>query len=245
MRLAVLSDIHANREAFAAVLEDARARGATGFAILGDIVGYGPDPEWCVDRAMRLVAEGALCLRGNHDSAIDAAESLNAQARAVIDWTRPRLSDAQRGFLATLPLTERWGEVLLVHAGAQAPRDWVYVTGPGSAAPSFRACDARLILCGHVHVPQLYSCDLRGTVRDHPPRIGEGFPLLGSRRWLAVLGAVGQPRDGVPQAGYALLDTDRNELTLRRVAYDAAAVAARLRAEGLPEALAQRLLEGR
>lgn len=244
MRLAVLTDIHANRAAFEAVLADAAARGATRHAILGDIVGYGPDPEWCADRAIELAGQGAICLRGNHDSALSHPESMNALARAAIDWTRPRLSPVQRAFLDGLPLTAREGRVMFTHASANAPQDWIYVTGPGSAMPSFRVTDAGLILCGHIHRPGLYSCDLRGQVRGHPPKIGTPAPLLSSRRWLATVGAVGQPRDGAAQAGYAIWDDARRELSFLRVPYDAAATAARIRAEGLPEALAQRLLKG-
>lgn len=244
MRLAVLSDIHANRAAFAAVLEDAALRGAEGFVLLGDIVGYGPDPEWCTERAMQLAEAGAICVQGNHDAAIATPTPMNATARAVIDWTRPRLSPAQRAFLAGLPLSRRVDDVLFVHASAHAPGDWIYMDGPGPAAASLRVSDAPVILCGHVHRPALYSNDLRGGVHRHAVPIGTPLPLLLSRRWIAVLGAVGQPRDGVPQAGYALLDTARREITFRRVPYDSAATAARLRAAGLPEALALRLQEG-
>lgn len=245
MRIAVLSDIHANREAFAAVLEDAALRGAGRYVLLGDIVGYGPDPEWCCARAMALVAEGALAVKGNHDAAIAAPEPMNATARAVIDWTRPRLGAGQRAFLEGLPLTERLGEALFVHATAHSPGDWIYMDGPGAAAASLRVCDAGLILCGHVHRPALYSNDLRGAVHRHDVPTGAALPLLASRRWIAVLGAVGQPRDGVPQAGYALLDLARREITYRRVPYDNAETIAKLRAAGLPEALAERLKEGR
>lgn len=244
MRIAVLTDIHANRAALEAVLADAAARGAGRHAVLGDIVGYGPDPEWCTDRVIELAGQGAICLRGNHDSALWQDESMNPVARAAIDWTRPRLSGLQRAFLEGLPLTAREGAVLFTHASANAPQDWIYVTGPGSAMPSFRVCDAGLILCGHVHRPGLYSCDLRGEVRGHEPKVGTPAPLLASRRWLATVGSVGQPRDGVPAAGYAIWDTGRRELAFLRVPYDAAATAARVRAAGLPEALAQRLLKG-
>lgn len=245
MRIAVLSDIHANREAFTAVLEDAALRGAEGFVLLGDIVGYGPDPEWCTDRAMRLADAGATCILGNHDSALGQPESMNATARAAIDWTRPRLSTVQRAFLTALPVSRRLDDVLFVHASAHAPADWIYMDGPGPAAASLRVSDAPIILCGHVHRPALYSNDLRGAVHAHPVPIGTPLPLLLSRRWIAVLGSVGQPRDGVPQAAWALLDTLNRQITYRRVPYDTAATARKIRAAGLPEALAQRLTEGR
>ncbi len=242
MRLAVLTDIHANRDALAAVLADAAQRGADRIAVLGDIVGYGPDPEWCVDRIRTLAEAGALVVKGNHDHAIARNDQpMNASARAVIDWTRPRLTPEQAAWLAALPMTLTVDDLQLVHASVNDPGDWIYVTSDHKAMPSFRVSDARVILCGHVHVPALMSCDLSGAVKSQKIPMGQPAPLIRSRRWLAVVGSVGQPRDGVPQAGWALLDTDRNELTFRRVAYDTAAVAARMRAAGLPEGLARRL----
>lgn len=246
MLLAILTDIHGNREAFEAVLADAAARGAGQIALLGDLVGYGPDPAWCCDRAAALVDEGALAVRGNHDNAAaGAAESMGSLAKRAMDWTKPRLNPAQRGFLAGLPLQARLGEVLLTHSSANSPGDWIYVTSDVTAAGSFRATDARIVLCGHVHVPLLVSRDIGGTVRVQPVRPGLACPLIPSRRWLAVVGSVGQPRDGVAQAAYATLDTATAELTFRRVPYDMAATVAKTRAAGLPEELALRLMTGR
>ena len=111
--------------------------------------------------------------------------------------------------------------------------------------PCFRVSAARVMFCGHVHVPALYSQDMAERVHGHDPPIGSAMPLLTSRRWLAVVGSVGQPRDGSPQAAYAIHDTAANDLTFRRVAYDVAATAAKIRAAGLPDSLAARLSEGR
>ena len=246
MRIAVLTDIHANREAFEAVLADVAAHGVDRIALLGDIVGYGADPGWCCDRAAALVAEGAICVRGNHDNAASgASEAMSTLARKALDWTRDRLGDAQVDFLAGLPLTAETEGVLFVHASANRPEEWSYVTSDTKATPSFRASAARLILCGHVHVPLLASCDMGGMVREQAFRTGLPIPLLPSRRWLAVVGSVGQPRDGVAQAAWALVDTGRQELTFRRTPYDAAGAARKVRAVGLPEELAVRLLVGR
>lgn len=245
MRLAVLTDIHANRDALAAVLADVAARRAGRIAVLGDIVGYGPDPEWCVERVMALAADGALVVKGNHDHAIAHHDlPMNPTARAAIDWTRPRLGRDESAWLAALPLGLTLDDIQLVHASANDPGDWIYVTNEHKAMPSFRVSPARVILCGHVHVPALYSSDISGLVQAQRIPMGQPVPLIRSRRWLAVVSSVGQPRDGVPQAGWAMLDTDRNELTFRRVPYDTAAVAARLRAAGLPETLARRLEMG-
>lgn len=245
MRFAVLTDIHANREAFEAVLADLDGRGAGQIVILGDVVGYGPDPEWCVERVRTLMEAGAVCVRGNHDSAAaGVAESMSSNARRAMDWTRSRLSAQDAAFLGALPMTAEAGDVLFVHASAHAPGDWNYITTDTRATASFRAGTARIILCGHVHVPLLVSCDRAGQVRAQTFRVGLAVPLIRSRRWLAVVGSVGQPRDGVAQAGYALLDTERDELTFRRVPYDVARTVGKLRAAGLPEELAQRLIRG-
>ncbi len=246
MRIAVLTDIHGNREAFEAVLADVAAHGVDRVAILGDIVGYGADPGWCCDKAAELVAGGAICVRGNHDdAACGADEAMSTLARIALDWTVGRLAVGQVEFLAGLPMTVEAEGVLFVHASANRPEDWSYVTSDTRAAPSFRACTARLILCGHVHVPLLASCDIGGVVREQAFRLGLPIPLIASRRWLAVVGSVGQPRDGVAQAGWALLDTDRQELTFRRTPYDVAGAAQKVREAGLPEELAARLLVGR
>lgn len=246
MRIAILSDIHGNREAFGAVLDDVKSRGADRIIFLGDLVGYGPDPEFCVDQAAELVAQGAIAIKGNHDSAIsNPSESMNTVARAAIDWTRPRLDRAQIQFLDSLPYMHAEDDAVFVHASVNEPSQWHYVTNDRRAIASFNATDARHIFCGHVHVPALMTYDLGGTVREHNIPHGSAIPLLKSRRWLSVIGSIGQPRDGVPQAAYAIFDTAKQDLTFRRVPYDVATTIQKLRASHLPEPLAKRLSEGR
>lgn len=245
MRLAILTDIHGNRESFAAVLADLEVRGVDRIVMLGDIVGYGADPEWCCETAARLVAEGAICVRGNHDNAaVGAAEAMSGNARRAMDWTRPRLTPTHLAFLSGLPMTAEAEGALFVHGSANEPEAWSYVTSDSRAAPSFRATEARVIFCGHVHLPLLTSQDRRGAVHEHPVQAGLPVPLLRSRRWLAVIGSVGQPRDGHPQAAWALYDSRKGELTFRRTAYDVGSAVAKIRAAGLPEELATRLLRG-
>jgi predicted phosphodiesterase len=245
MRLALLTDIHANREAFEAVLADLAQRRIDRLVILGDIVGYGPDPDWCLETVEAMVRQGAICVRGNHDRAVGVPDgTMNANARRVIDWTVDRLTARQKLFLAELPLLVEEDDMLFVHASANDPADWIYVTSGQKAMPSFRVSKARLIFCGHVHRAQLYSCDRAGRVAQFPAIPAQAVPLLTSRRWLAVIGSVGQPRDGSAMAGYAILDRATNELTFRKVGYDAATTARKSRKCGLPEALAQRLMKG-
>jgi diadenosine tetraphosphatase ApaH/serine/threonine PP2A family protein phosphatase len=243
--LALFADIHANQQAFAACLTEARVRGAERMICLGDVVGYGADPEWAVETVMDLVEHGAMAVRGNHDNAIGTpSETMNAVAQAAIEWTRGRLSADQRRFLAELPLTLADDERLYVHSDASSPARWRYVVGTPDAARSLEATDAHVTFCGHIHKPALYSMSSAAKMTSFVPTSGMPIQLLGGRRWLAVIGSVGQPRDGNPAASFALYDTNSRELTYCRAAYDAEAAASRIRANGLPHWLADRLLVG-
>jgi diadenosine tetraphosphatase ApaH/serine/threonine PP2A family protein phosphatase len=246
VRLAFFSDIHANRQAFAACLDAARARGAERFVFLGDYVGYGADPEWTVDTVMELVEQGALAVRGNHDNAISAsAESMNAEAQAAIEWTRGRLGTPERKFLSELPLTRQEDGRLYVHSEASAPAKWYYVRSAADAGRSLIATDAHVTFCGHIHRPGLYSMSVTGKMTQFVPVSGVAVQLLSGRRWLAVLGSVGQPRDGDPAACFAMFDTTSREITYCRVPYDVDTAADRIRENGLPPVLADRLFVGR
>jgi diadenosine tetraphosphatase ApaH/serine/threonine PP2A family protein phosphatase len=246
VRLAVFADIHANRQAFSACLDFAWAHGAERIVCLGDIVGYGADPEWAVDTVMGLVDDGAIAVIGNHDHAVSTpSETMNAEAQAAIEWTRGRLSAPQRRFLAELPLKRQEGDRLYVHSEASHPARWHYVRGTAEAARSIGATEAHVTFCGHVHRPALYSMSSAAKMTSFIPTPDVPVQFLSGRRWLAVLGSVGQPRDGVPAASFAMVDTNSREITYCRVPYDIEAAAARIRANGLPHWLADRLLLGR
>ncbi len=242
MLTAIFADIHGNREAFSACLDHARKAGAARIVLLGDYVGYGADPEWCVDRARQLVEAGATAVRGNHDDAIDNDEGgMNAIATAAIDWTRPRLDDGQRAFLAGLPLTAELDGRLFVHANAWAPADWDYVRNEREAERCLRCCGHGAVFVGHVHVPALYALGADRIAQRFEPHAGSAIPLLGSRRWLAVVGAVGQPRGASTAAQYCMFDTARRGLRFEQVPYDAEGAARKVEKAGLPPVLAQRL----
>ncbi len=244
--LALFADIHANRQAFSACLDFARSHGAERIICLGDYVGYGADPEWTVETVMDLVEKGALAVRGNHDTAIGASsESMNAEAQAVIEWTRGRLSAPQRRFLAELPLTLQEEDRLYVHSEASSPARWRYVQSTADAGRSLMATAAHVTFCGHIHRPALYSISVTGKMTNFVPTSGVTVQLLQGRRWLTVLGSVGQPRDGDPAASFAMFDTKSREITYCRVPYDVDAAAQRIRENGLPIWLADRLSVGR
>lgn len=246
MRLAVFADIHANRQAFTACLEAARAKGAERIVCLGDIVGYGADPEWAVDAVMELAEAGTPVVLGNHDNAIaTSAESMNAEAQMAIEWTRGRLSTEQRRFLGGLPYTVAEETRLYVHSEASNPPRWHYVRDAADAGRSMIATSAHITFCGHIHRPALYSMSATAKMTSFVPVTGVPVQLLRGRQWLAVLGSVGQPRDGNPAASFVIFDTDRNEITYFRAPYDIAAAADRIRASGLPTWLADRLFLGR
>ena len=226
--------------------------GASQFAILGDIVGYGAEPQVVVDDVMALAAQGAIVIQGNHD-ALAAAGHAPPQALTMEDastgWTQDQLTQAQRGFLAGLPLKAVVGQAALVHASADAPEQWRYVDDPRVAAQSLDAATAqdgvRYVFGGHVHRQMLY---FRGTGRGlmpFDPTPGVAIPVPAHRQWLATAGSVGQPRDGHVQAMYAVFDAAAAELTFHRVDYDHQGAAAAIRAAGLPGYFASRLEEGR
>jgi diadenosine tetraphosphatase ApaH/serine/threonine PP2A family protein phosphatase len=246
MRLAVLTDLHANREAVEAVLEHAAGQRIDRHALLGDFVGYGADPGWVVDTVAALVEGGAYAVMGNHDSAVvrGALPGMREEPRYVIDWTRSRLSEKQLDFLASLPLTLESEGRLYVHANAWAPEGWEYVHSRLDAVRSLHATHQRITFCGHMHEPRLYHLSAVGKAGEFVPTSGMAIPLLPQRQWLVIPGSAGQPRDGNPAACYAVYDDVAGELTYWRVPYDTESAGAKIRAARLPQRLASRLTEG-
>jgi diadenosine tetraphosphatase ApaH/serine/threonine PP2A family protein phosphatase len=245
MLVALLTDIHGNREALSACLAHARFLKAERLIFLGDYVGYGADPVWVVETVMKLVEDGAVALMGNHDVAVEGSDAdMNSLARTAIEWTRAQLGAEHRRFLSGLPLTHEEEDTLYVHANGSSPESWDYVASPLQAARELARAHHRVTFCGHVHVPMLYHMSGTGKVGAFEPTVGMDIPLLPPRVWLAVVGAVGQPRDGVPAANYALFDTERRLLRFLRVSYDVETAARKVRSAGLPERLALRLEHG-
>jgi len=245
MLVALLTDIHSNREAFEACLSHASDSGAERYVFLGDYVGYGADPNWVVDRVQDYVGKGAGAILGNHDAAIsNLDERMSTIADIAIQWTRNELGAAQKAFLQKLPLTIEEGDRLFVHASANAPNHWHYISSGTDARLSFDATGRRLTFCGHIHVPDVFRMTTTDKVVEFKPVSGSPIALSGMWRWLAIIGSVGQPRDGDPAAAYALFDEATNMLTYVRVPYDVETAARKVIKAGLPEVLGMRLLRG-
>ncbi len=246
MRLALLTDLHANREATSACLAHAEQQGADQYAFTGDFVGYGPDPAWVVDTVLSYVARGAIAVQGNHDLAATRGTrpSMHAEAREVIEWTRGQLSETQVRFLAELPLVREKNKMLFVHATANDPPRWEYVTGIEDAERSLQATDCRMVFSGHVHGPALYRRADDGRMGAHVPGSGKRIMIHPQHQYLVIPGSVGQPRDGNSAACYAIYDDVTQELSYFRVPYDHGAAARKVIAAGLPIVFAMRLIEG-
>ena len=243
MRISLLTDIHANREAFSACLAHAANLGTDRYVFLGDLVGYGADPAWVVETVAAYCADDAICVLGNHDEAvlIGARPGMREEARTVVEWTRAQLGAQHLGFLQKLPLQAELDDMLFVHANAWSPGQWGYILSAFDARSSIAATRRRYTFCGHVHEPQLYHMGADWRAAAFTPVAGSAVRLSSQRRWLAIPGSVGQPRDGIPAACYALFDTANNNLTFYRVPYDTATAAAKIRAAGLPGNLGTRL----
>lgn len=242
MRTLILSDIHANLTALEAVLA-AAAGGYDRVWFLGDLVGYGPDPNECVDRLREI---GTLCLTGNHDWAVlgklDATD-FNAEARRIVDWTRETLTAENLAFLGAQPPIRVEAPFTLAHASPRHPV-WEYILDYQTALDNFPHFATPYCLIGHSHVPLYFELDvpadeIRGDVCEPGTVI-----TLGENRMILNPGSAGQPRDGDPRAAYVLLDDEALTWTCGRAAYDIAAVQERMRRLKFPARLINRLADG-
>lgn len=249
MKIALFTDIHANREAFDAVRAQAAEFAVDRYVLLGDLVGYGPDPAYVIERAMELVASGAMAVLGNHDAAaLNGAKGMSAPAAAAIAWTERQLSATHRAFLSELAMSRREGDVLYVHASAGDPATWPYMLDASEAAASLAATDARLTFCGHTHRPVIFHRIANANARKPEPFLpipNRPFPFSRLRRYVTVVGSVGQPRDHNSAACWGLYDTDADTITMMRIGYDIDATVRKINDAGLPEWLGRRLYSGR
>jgi diadenosine tetraphosphatase ApaH/serine/threonine PP2A family protein phosphatase len=244
MRYLILSDIHANLEALEATL--AAAEPSDRILVLGDLIGYGADPNAVVERVRALPS--ATFIRGNHDkvgAGLASVEGFNHLARQAIQWTAEALTRENRDWVAALPEGPTLIDDLTEICHGSPFDEDVYIFDDLDARRAFRVLERPLCLFGHTHVPAVFSFD--GDLRMiGPPRGTSSIVTLNEgTKYLVNVGAVGQPRDGDHRAAFGLLDTDARILTVTRAEYDLASAQAKILAAGLPEVLAQRLAIGR
>jgi diadenosine tetraphosphatase ApaH/serine/threonine PP2A family protein phosphatase len=245
VQTAVITDIHANLTALEAVLAEIDALGVEEIWCLGDVVGYGAEPDACTD----LVRERAqVCLVGNHDIAVLGAldiSSFSEAAAEAVKWTREHVSEQTLEFLRGLDPDEEREGLGLFHA---SPRDpiWEYVLSYEQAYANLTAQSRPISLVGHSHVSLFFAMPEDGGLADvRGGQVGDGNSVdLSSGRWLLNPGSVGQPRDGDPRAAWLQLDTESLSATFHRVGYDIEKAAAAIVQAGLPERLAERLEVG-
>jgi predicted phosphodiesterase len=242
VRIAVISDIHGNWHAFEAVLADVEQERVDETWCLGDIVGYGPQPNRCVDEAR---ASSDICLIGNHDLAalgrVDVAD-FSPDAAVSARWTADELHDDARAFLSTLePKGERGGAELF-HG---SPRDpvWEYILSEPAVRSALSMTTSDLVMVGHSHIPIALQLSNGETLAGGLAKGGSEIDLK-EGRWLLNPGSVGQPRDGDPRAAYLLIDLESRHAHFRRIPYDIESTQAEIRERGLPDTLASRLADG-
>jgi diadenosine tetraphosphatase ApaH/serine/threonine PP2A family protein phosphatase len=257
MRIAIVSDVHANLFAFEAVLRHAEADGPIDVLwSLGDVVGYGPNPNECI---AQLRTYEHLAVVGNHDlvaCGLMGSEEFNDIAASAAHWTATRLTAESREYLARLPKVVTKGEFTLVHGSLRFP-EWEYLLSGEQALVQFELQNTAYSIVGHSHLAFLCGQRLESAdgpplskARPSPPTVlvpaGDGERVeLGSERLILNPGSVGQPRDGDPRAGYALYDQEARTMTWHRVEYDIAATQEAIERAGLPRWLSQRLSLGR
>ncbi|MBN1759440.1 MAG: metallophosphoesterase family protein [Chitinispirillaceae bacterium] len=243
MRYAIISDIHGNAEALNAVLGDIRKRSVDSIICLGDIVGYYPDPERCIDLVSKQVD---YCVAGNHDyAAIGRIDTQNFTyyAYAAMEWTKQNISDQARDYLMQLPLTVTLDNMFFTHSSPSNPQDWVYVF-PDSEEAVFEAFNSLMFglnFIGHTHWPSIMIQEDERIILHSEHTIS----LVDSHYYLVNVGSVGQPRDFDSRSCYALYDEEKKTIELVRVEYDFRITQKKIKDHHLPLFLAERLEKGR
>ena len=244
MRLAFISDIHANLEALESVLADIEQQKVDEIVCLGDIVGYGANPNECAEIVRK---KSSTILLGNHDAAavnLLATHHFNSHAKIAIEWTAGALKTDIRSFLLSLPLTITRDALTLVHSTPYEPNMWYYITSLEEAAFNFQYFETDVCLVGHTHIPIIIVLDKKKEVYVHQATRVNVREMNGSRLLINV-GSVGQPRDRNPQSCYAIFNTETGDFVYHRVTYDIEKTQAKMKKIKMPEFLITRLREGR
>lgn len=240
MKYAVLSDIHGNLEALRSVLNAVRSYEVDRYICLGDIVGYGANPQECVEIISALEPVAVL---GNHDAGVCGFIGLNdftPLAYKAIVWTRMELNSTGLNYLSDLPLVQSFREISICHSNLAAPESWFYIFRPEDAVSSFRKIFGWVCFFGHSHCPVIYRQISTGVVSIFQSE----YILSPEERYMVNCGSVGQPRDRDPRASFALFDDDSGYLKIIRVSYPIKKAQKKIREAGLPDFLAARLAEG-
>jgi predicted phosphodiesterase len=240
MRYAVIADIHANLEALEVVLADTKEQKCTHYCCVGDVVGYNANPKECLDIIRTM---GMPVVKGNHDEYCSSEEDLegfNPHAAEAVNWTRKQLSKEDRQWLRDLKYVRLVTSFSMVHATLDGPQRWGYVFDKLAAAASFTYQNTAVCFFGHTHVPVAF-------VRDSVVRGGtySKFRVEPGKKYFVNVGAVGQPRDGNPKAGYVVYDLNEGTIELRRLDYDILKAQRKIMDAGLPQRLADRLALGK
>jgi predicted phosphodiesterase len=244
MRFAFISDIHANLEALEAVFDDIASQKIDEVICLGDIVGYGANPNECCDLVKKKCP---VTLLGNHDAAaVDqlSTQHFNIHAKIAIEWTSQNLKKESQTFLEALPFKATKPSMTLVHATPYEPNMWYYITSLEEAAFNYQFFDTQLCLVGHTHIPIIIVLDKEKELYVHQDSVIHLEDIKESRLLINV-GSVGQPRDRNPKSCYGIFDSDAGEFTYRRVSYNIEKTQAKMKKIKMPEFLINRLQDGR
>lgn len=244
MKIAIISDLHSNIEALQACLGKARAQKVTHYVCLGDIIGYGPDPSATLEQVRNL--PNVVVIRGNHEEALFTSyyKGLRQHIQQTIDWTKSQLSEEQLQYLQALPYQANVAGMTMVHASADQPAKWSYLYNTDLAEKCMQASGTRLTFVGHTHQPQIYFETPSKEIKCLTPQPEVAIPVYQHGRYVINVGSVGQPRDDISAASFAVYDTEQRELCFYRVAYDYNITAKKIIERGLPVIFAERLAKG-
>ncbi len=232
MKYAIISDIHSNLEALQKAMSIIDDKNVDEIICLGDVVGYGANPNECVDIVQSRCSTVVL---GNHDAASldpSLAHDFNAIARKAVVWTAAELTDESRSFLSSLPLVERAKDILFVHSSPDMPEEWNYIIDVEDAVSALDHFEERICFLGHTHIPGIFS------------RRGRAKTIVPEEQHIINVGSIGQPRDGNPKLAFGIFDSVTWEYELFRSQYDIQKAAEKIYAAKLPEELGNRLMYG-
>lgn len=240
MRYAIISDVHSNLEALEVVLFELEKESPDQTLFLGDIVGYGPDPNECINK-IKEVAD--IVLIGNHDHAAIGLTDIsyfNPYAREAIEWTIGELTEERKTYLSHLPFTESIDDMFLVHSTPKRPKDWNYIFTLEDVIENFEYFSQRVCFIGHSHVSVIITMDNSGRLDV----LKDEVTIEKDHRYIINVGSVGQPRDGNPDAAYVIFDKGRSSVSIRRVSYNYRKTQEKMKKAGLPDYLIERLAKG-